>query len=208
MQALKEVSNAKNYIRHQAEKFFYFIACGKYDECDCANDYKKEGEICFGLLIYRIVCKNIYTIACLGVLGCAIALPFVSQLQSFLHLNHFVKLIFENNLRAIAKLTSVAFFSLPFIVFYLAQVIVSIKNLNHAMKNEKTYRLQVFEMTKEQYDAQRYSDVGMNYGEYDNLHNINKDLKYYYFILYAYYKSDYYISEDETSLYELILSSI
>jgi hypothetical protein len=110
-------------------------------------------------------------IACLGVFGCAIALPFVSQLQSFLHLNHFVKLIFENNLRAIAKLTSVAFFSLPCIAFCLIQSIFSIKNLNHVINFEEKRKRDLIEGGKENYVGFCSSSLNCYYWEceYGNL---------------------------------------
>jgi hypothetical protein len=133
MKILTKVVRVKRKIRVYATALFYFIAGGKFDDDSRATNPDKACKIYFGLLNYRIVCKIIYTIACLGVAGCAIALPFVSQLQSFLHLSHFVKLIFENNWHAIAKLTSVAVFSLLCAALYLAQVIVSIKKLNLAV---------------------------------------------------------------------------
>jgi hypothetical protein len=167
MQVLNKIASTKKSIRNEVTGFFYFITCSKFDSEGEPTNPNKIYKICFGLLIYRIICKNIYAIACLGVLGCAIALPFVSQLQSFLHLNHFVKLIFENNLRAIAKLTSVAVFSLPFIIFYLAQVIVSIKKLNHAINVEAKCR-----------DSSKrdYASIVRDYRQYESKKDILKDI--------------------------------
>jgi hypothetical protein len=167
MQIPEKVVLAKNSIRIKVACFFYFITCGKYNGRGSIVDRDKRCKIYFGLLIHRIVCKNIYAIACLGILGCAIALPFVSQLQSFLHLNHFVKLIFENNLRAIAKLISVAFFSLLFTVFYSAQVIVSTKELNRAINSEKEIIEYRIGMGKERYNMDLYAAV--NYVKYADL---------------------------------------
>jgi hypothetical protein len=167
--ALTKVVHVKRLLRGCAQRFFYFIAGGEVDKAGNPTDFNKANKIYFGLLIYRIVCKNIYMIACLGVLGCAIALPFVSQLQSFLHLNHFVKLIFENNWHAIAKLTAVAFSSLLCIAAYLAQVIVSIKSLNYGINIEKEGREQAKRMTKEEYNEQRSFGFNLDYGEYENI---------------------------------------
>jgi hypothetical protein len=75
-----------------------------------------------------------------------------------LHLNHFVKLIFENNWHAIAKLISVAFFILSFIVFYLAQTIVSIKNLSSSI-NLADQRKRV----EEKYNLRHHDLHKMNY---------------------------------------------
>jgi hypothetical protein len=146
---LNKAACAKRWIRCNVTELFFRM------NGDSTN-FNKEDKIYFGLLVYRIACKNIYMIACLCVLGCAIALPFVSQLQSFLHLNHFVKLIFENNWHAIAKLTAVAVFSLLCTAAYLAQAIVSTKKLNHAMNLEKEKR----RTDQEECNTQRsYTDI-------------------------------------------------
>jgi hypothetical protein len=161
---LNKAACIKRDVRYSVEEIFYRMAGGRFDDQGYTTDPdNKEEKIYFGLLIYRIVCKNIYMIACLGVLGCAIALPFVSQLQSFLHLNHLVKLIFENNWHAIAKLTSVAVFSLLCTVAYLAQAIISTKKLSHAMNVEKEKR-KVREVDEEECNTQRnYEDIVNEY---------------------------------------------
>jgi hypothetical protein len=163
---LNKAACAKRDVRYSVEEIFYRMAGGEFDDSKVPTDYNKLNKIYFGLLVYRIVCKNIYTIACLGVLGCAIAFPFGSQLQSFLHLNHFVKLIFENNWHAIAKLTAVAVFSLLCTAAYLAQVIVSTKKISHAVNIEKENRVK--KTDKEECNTQRnYKDIVDEYPDDD-----------------------------------------
>jgi hypothetical protein len=172
---LTKVVLVKQLLRSCATILFYCIAGGQFRTGCRPDDFSKVAKIYFGLLVYRIVCKNIYMIACLGVLGCAIALPFVSQLQSFLHLNHFVKLVFENNWHAIAKLTAVALSSLLCTVVYLAQIIVSTKKLSHAVNVIEERMKRVKEMSEAEYEAQRHLDDGCNLGKYKKLNrNIYK----------------------------------
>jgi hypothetical protein len=167
--ALCKIACAKENVRYNMAGFFYRMNHGEFDGDGDPIDSNKSFEIYFGLLVFRIICKNIYTIACLGVLGCAIALPFISQLQSFLHLNHFIKLIFENNWHAIAKLISVALFSLLCAAAYLAQVIVSTKNLNRSVNLEEEHKEACAKMDEQEYNAQRFEFAGHNLGKYENL---------------------------------------
>jgi hypothetical protein len=164
---LNKATCAKRWIRYSVAELFCRIAGVEFDDDGDSTDFNKANKIYFGLLIHRIACKIIYAIACLSILSCAIALPFVSQLQSFLHLNHFVKLIFENNWHAIAKLTAVALSSLLCTVAYLAQAIVSTKKLNHAVNKEKEKR-KAKKADKEECNTQRnYKDIVDEYPDDD-----------------------------------------
>jgi hypothetical protein len=84
---------------------------------------KAINTIFYILLWFRVVCKGLFGLGCLGVCGYAIALPFCKPLQMFLgfDLRGFAKLLFAHNIGAIFKLISIAGSGLYVGIYYLAK---------------------------------------------------------------------------------------
>jgi hypothetical protein len=90
---------------------------------DKATQDKATNTIFYILSWFRVVCKSLFGLGCLGVCGYAIALPFCRPLQTFLgfDLRGFTKLLFAHNISAIFKLIAVAGSALYVTIHYLAK---------------------------------------------------------------------------------------
>jgi hypothetical protein len=120
---------------------------------------KAAGVTLYILLWFRVGCKSIFGLACLGVCGYAIALPFCSSLQTLLgfDLRGFAKLLFSNNIGTILKLISVAGSALYVAVHYSLKAIGSVSvlvNLGNQNENKNATLCQRAASV-----AEKYSDI-------------------------------------------------
>jgi hypothetical protein len=109
-------------------KIFCCSCCSNEYDCKTEENIKHVKHVLYCMLLwFRVFCKTLFGLACLGVCGYAIALLFYKPLQTFLgfDLRGFVKLLFAHNIGAIFKLIAVVGSGLYVGIYYLAKSIGS-----------------------------------------------------------------------------------